>query len=64
MNTFLNRPKRNNLEFDSLKTERKPKYGKYDKIYLNYSFIYAVARNEESLRCVIWSNVIGIESIS
>jgi len=63
MDKFLNRPKRDNLEFDSSNTVRKSKHRKYDESYMDYGFTYTVVENEERPQCVICFKVMAVESM-
>jgi hypothetical protein len=63
MDTFLNRPKRDNPEFDSSNTVRKLKYRKYHESYMDYGFMYTVVENKERPQCVICFKVMAVESI-
>jgi len=63
MDKFLNRPKRDNPEFDSSNTVRKSKQRKYDESYMDYGFTYTVVENEELPQCVICFKVMVVESM-
>lgn len=53
MDKFFNRSKRNNPEFDSTNTERKPKHRKYDESYMDYGFSVVLWRSARG-RCLLW----------
>jgi hypothetical protein len=63
MDKFLNRPKRDNPEFDSSNTVRKSKHRKYDESYMDYGFTYTVVENEERPQCVICFKVMAVETM-
>lgn len=63
MDKFLNRPKRDNPEFDSSNTVRKSKHRKYDESYMDYGFTYTVVGNEERPQCVICFKVMAVGSM-